>query len=810
MKTKLIKLLPFLPFLVFAITVIVVFKDFFLKGLLPIPLDILVGAYFPWLDYKWGYVVGVPVQNPAPSDVISILYPWRLLGINILKTGQLPLWDPTILLGTPLLANFQSALLNPLNFLFFVLPEHIAWSIQVISQSFLIASFMYLYLRNLNLNKWSATLGGLSLAFCGFSIVWMEYNTIGFCIAFIPLIFLLTDKLLQTKKMIWGFLLSLSICLQIFSGYPQLTLYTLFFVGIYFLYRLYLDRSHLTKRIILFSLSCLAGISLAAIQIIPSLELLNLSIRNIDNVAAAGNIQFLPLKHLLTFFVPDFFGNPATGNYWGVGTYDNFAFFISTVAIFFFVLALFTKKIYLKPNLIFVIILLISLIASTVNPLNSFLVKNGLFGLKSAVAARNLIFFDFSAIVIASIGFQLFLENQKRSIRYFYPLTIFVGIGLGLVICIRLISSFPVPSEHYKEALEMLKYTQISNKIALKNLVIPFGIMFVVTILAFIKTNKTKKYIAGLILLILMIDVTRSANKYLSFTPSSFLYPNTKVTESLQKLASYHRFDKERGEILPANTWTPYDLKSASGQNPLYQLSTSKYISLINNGGKEPTGRFVDIKLGESPLFNTLDIETLALINRDEKESTPNLNGIPFKYLRPVQFKDLANIGTVRIYQNTTNLGLAWFSKKNICIQDEQKAFSILSSSNYNPSELMVVNCEINSDLEVKKIGKVQVESESYNLTKLQTTSAQDNYLHISKSIYPGWKAFIDGKETPLLVSNTALMAIEVPHGTHNVEIKYQPKSFYLGILISVLTLLGWIIIMAVNKLFSKNVKNKV
>lgn len=90
-----------------------------------------MGAYYPWFDSKWGYPVHVPVKNPLPSDVISIIYPWRELGISILRSGHLPLWDPTIMLGLPLLANFQAALLNPLKFLYFIFNSPTAWSIEV-------------------------------------------------------------------------------------------------------------------------------------------------------------------------------------------------------------------------------------------------------------------------------------------------------------------------------------------------------------------------------------------------------------------------------------------------------------------------------------------------------------------------------------------------------------------------------------------------------------------------------------------------------------------------------------------------------
>ena len=92
---------------------------FFLHGFVPIQADLIVGIYHPWRDHIWaGYVTGVPFKNGLLSDVVSILYPWRVYGMELFKKGIWSLWIPHALAGTPLLANFQSGLLYPLNFLF--------------------------------------------------------------------------------------------------------------------------------------------------------------------------------------------------------------------------------------------------------------------------------------------------------------------------------------------------------------------------------------------------------------------------------------------------------------------------------------------------------------------------------------------------------------------------------------------------------------------------------------------------------------------------------------------------------------------
>ena len=70
-----------------------------------------------------------------------------------------------------------------------------------------------------------------------------------------------------------------------------------------------------------------------------------------------------------------------------------------------------------------------------------------------------------------------------------------------------------------------------------------------------------------------------------------------------------------------------------------------------------------------------------------------------------------------------------------------------------------------------------------------------DGFLFFSEPSYPERTAAIDGRPVPALRANLAFTAVAVPAGEHTVELRYTPSRFYVGLLISGMTAVGYAVV---------------
>ncbi|MCL4397674.1 YfhO family protein [Patescibacteria group bacterium] len=330
---KIIKSHVFWAILILLAANVALFWQFYFKGLLPFPGNLLVSYYFPWNGGGFaGFDPWTTRKGVTAMDVVRQMYPWKTLAADMIKSGQIPLWNPYNFSGTPLLANLQSSIFFPGTILFLVLPYLTAWNLQVIGLPLLFSFFVYLFLRSLKLSPLASVFGGIVAANISYLVVWAEQLVVIQSALFLPLALWGINNYFDKKKEFYLWLIPIFLAFSIFGGHIQTTVYVYLITFAYLLFRRVPG-----KFLILIPIFSLA---ISAVQLFPSAELYFQSAREATVSRELFYQSTFPWQNLVTIVAPDFYGNPGTNNFRG-RDYGNFQGYFGIVAL---ILALFSLK----------------------------------------------------------------------------------------------------------------------------------------------------------------------------------------------------------------------------------------------------------------------------------------------------------------------------------------------------------------------------------------------------------------------------------------------------------------------------------
>ncbi len=148
------------------------------------------------------------------------------------------------------------------------------------------------------------------------------------------------------------------------------------------------------------------------------------------------------------------------------------------------------------------------------------------------------------------------------------------------------------------------------------------------------------------------------------------------------------------------------------------------------------------------------------------------------------------------ILRNTRALPRAWLVAEAEAVDGEEALRRIRgeSASAFEPrrTALLEVRPE---ELPQLPGGAVAPESEAHitrytpNRLQIETSAPTQTVLVLSEIFYPGWEARVDGRPTPILLTDYLLRGMALPAGQHKVEMRYTAPAARNGALISVLTL---------------------
>ncbi len=136
----------------------------------------------------------------AGGDLQTYFFPYWTAAARALQAGRLPLWNPYLFAGAPLLANSQAGVFYPLNWPLWLLagpsPEGMTralhWS--VLLHLCLAVVNVVILARRLGLTRWSAALSGLLYAGSGYLGLHVEHLNQLQGLAWLPLLFMVDGR----------------------------------------------------------------------------------------------------------------------------------------------------------------------------------------------------------------------------------------------------------------------------------------------------------------------------------------------------------------------------------------------------------------------------------------------------------------------------------------------------------------------------------------------------------------------------------------------------------------------------------------
>lgn len=776
--------------------ILVFFFKPILFGMVPIPLDGLIGTYYPWLDYKWGYLVGVPVKNISVTDVFSQLYPWRILAVEAIRSGEWPLWNPYSFSGTPLLANWQSAPFYPLNILMLLLGDVWGWTGLIICQPLLSMIFMYFYLRIIRVNVLSALSGSVIFAFSGFMVTYMLYATAGQIFLWLPAQLFLLEKYFHVKKNRYLIFASLLFFMVATGGFFQPALYVGLIVFLYYLFRSI--NIHLKWRLIVFKgVVLLLGMTTAALQLIPTAEFLNLSIRNNDHNIIEYNYGLIPIKNLITFLIPDYFGNPATNNFYGFMGYQETSGYFGVIAMI-IVLSIILKKKKGWHELFFSYTLIVSFLLSIENPISKLIYQLNVPGVATGYASRWLMVTGFSAAVLTAFGLSQtnFKKNTSKTGVLIFGLLVISSISLLYLI-----------------NFGQFQVSEVSQlKVSLRNSFFP--VFLVVLFIIIIGIFQDKKKIIFLISILIVADSLRFAIKFTPFAPIRLTKTETPVIDYLKDNLGYFRMEKEYGQpLMPSNSWIYYRLMSPSGYDPLILKDYASWYRIYNNEksndsyreGEIAGGwftRYLDLNNYQSKVVDLAGVKYLLALKMNQQYLPDKEGELINNNINNDKYEKVFEDGAVVVFENKKVLPRIIIYDQWQVESDPIKAMEIVYKGIDFTKEVVLNRGFGDNAFNIERVERSEIISYKPNRVLIEAEINGDGgVLMLTDTNYPGWRVRVNGEDKEMVTANGIYRAVFLPSGQSEVEFYYWPESLRLGIIISGISF-GLLLILLIKDLF--------
>jgi hypothetical protein len=387
-------------------------------------------------------VFGVPalLGHPVmPSDDLTQNYPLRVLVGAQLRQGQLPLFDPYIWSGAPLLGGWNAGAAYPLTLLFAVMSGATAWTINLIVTWWVAGLGTFAFLRASRLSPVASFLGGLTFAFTGAMAAQVPHFGLVAGMSWVPVALLAVLKLSESRRLrgrlAWTCALAGAGAMVILAGEPRAIDDAVVVIAPYVLWRAWrLGRAGgLVPYLGFVAGGVVLGAAIGAVQWFPGIDAVQTSQRALHSTALFDSGSLAP-KWLFLSVVPTLlggsgsFGQPTFFGHYSLAEVTGYVGIMPLVAAF-ALLGRLRRRARLPEWFLWhgvaLLGVLLALGGNTV--LGPVLFHLPLFG-DQRLQSRNILIADLALAVLLAYWADLWLRSPRPARRWFVPARQLLGL----------------------------------------------------------------------------------------------------------------------------------------------------------------------------------------------------------------------------------------------------------------------------------------------------------------------------------------------------------------------------------------------
>jgi alpha-1,2-glucosyltransferase len=706
--------------------------------------------------------------------------PFHQFAHAALMKGDTVLWNPFIMLGFPQHAESQLGTFYPLNWLLHLLPSQ-AYAVALSLYLHLCLGFVatYLLARAYRLEVYAALQAAIAFAFSGFVIAQFTNYNIALVAVYLPLKLLLITYYFERRRVDYLLYFALASGAELLVSHANMSFITTVTAGLYFMTLAVMNGRAAFKDIGIYIGCSMIAILLAAVQLVPTYEFLTQSERSGGISYESATSWSHSFTYYLTAFFPMMFGT-ASASYTG-GSFEEFYFYVGTITV---LLALLGAVVFLKrrDNRYLAVLSVVAVFAFFVslganNPLFDlyrWLIKLPGFGFFRSPARWSIVP-ALALAILSAYGMQALL-GYLRAGRIARPVLILIAAAVVVPLLIYVLG--------WKDdigratvwwnilrplATDLSHLSWVDRHLyALFTVLNPLAyfLLLLLVLLGIIvgSYRLPLKYAAVAILVVSFADlllVLKPANPSM---PADFYAQRPPHIDYLQ----------EHGGL--ARTMTADDVPNMMGVSnsvgAFYGVPSIKgYVSM----------RLRNYVMLEEPLkradFQDYVGVKYEIVRRgDGYQINHRSSAYPRAFVAERYLMAEDDVAAFEAFLRLSN--------------DDKKVYAVLSESSVTA---LALPGDVSLRQRPPRRAPTEVTITAYENARVEmrVDSATRGFLVLTDMYYPGWRAWVNGQEQPIVPVQGVFRGVYLSRpGAYTVEMRYEPASFRAGARLSILALL--------------------